>query len=124
MTDTIPILWPIQARRYWPKGPNVHHHLYAYDASVTAWLLFDRYFGLGRILAPPVYWSSRLGPNADAVTYHWGICLSHKAYTRVAKARRACWLTNVLKHELVHWAGYERHDATFKTYLKRIGGTV
>ena len=71
-----------------------------------------------------MYWSSRLGPNADAVTYHWGIVLSRKAYTRVATARRARWLTNVLKHELLHWAGYERHDKTFKMYLKRIGGTI
>lgn len=123
----VPISGPVRPRREWPKAPNDRVHEFAGVETQLSAGLWDQHFGVNPTKdqpPPEVYWSSRLGPNADAVTYRWGICLSRRAYRRVAKSRRSRWLVNVLKHELLHWAGHEHHDKLFRTYLKQIGGTV
>jgi hypothetical protein len=56
-------------------------------------------------------------------THWWGIVVSFNAYLNTPKKDRVRWLTNLLKHELVHYAGYWHHKPSFWEALKAIGGS-
>jgi len=131
----IPIRGAPPAWAWFPRQPSPRAHRLDAALSARAAALWTQYFvyptiagapgrpvPAGRMDAPPVYWSSRLGVRAPvhARTYSWGIVLSRRAVGRVRRAHRPLWLRQLLLHELLHWAGYA-HDAAFRAAARRLG---
>jgi hypothetical protein len=120
----IPVLGPPP---HWKWFPRKRRRFYTQDPSVYACDLWKRYFERvpGRSHGPSFYWSTRMGRRrgsdgcyVEARCYHWGIVVSRARY--IANGRKRRWLTEVLKHELLHWAGYS-HDRRFRAAAKRLG---
>lgn len=104
--------------KWFPKGPGSGHR---FDPEVTQFLLhlWREKFTAEAWTFPDVYWSERMR-QVDGRTYHWGIVVSRRAFTRVGKWRRRKWLRGLLLHEALHWAGYP-HNAAFYRYAKALG---
>lgn len=81
--------------------------------------LWGRYFEQGKYGPPVVYWGGRFRRRGriHAVCTGKGILLNRHNFMQEALDRRGDWLEALLKHELLHWAGYD-HYPHFWAYLK------
>ena len=93
------------------------------DTKLTALAakLWDTYFE--RIVSSPiVYWTNmERGIEAQGSTFRRGIVVQKKTYLSVKGSKRRRWLLDLIKHELLHWAGYG-HGPVFLKYIKFMGG--
>ena len=62
-------------------------------------------------------------PSIQAAATKEGVFINVTSVMRQAKKTRRTFVSNLLKHELMHWAGYG-HTPTMKRLLKKIGGTT
>ena len=103
--------------------------------DLGGWIWDHHFLSELTIKGPLFVVSKRLGVPTDRLrkksayrevqgkTYWWGIVVSFNAYLNTPKKDRERWLTNLLKHELLHYAGYWHHKPAFWEALKAIGGS-
>lgn len=104
-----------------------------FDARTVGYELWRRHFDNSAQVPDPIIriskrlgkplWENRFYREVQGKTYWWGIVVSFNAYLNTPPKKRARWLENLLKHELVHYAGRWHHKADFWRDLKAIGGS-
>jgi len=92
------------------------------DPSLSALCakLWRKHFVSGR--EGPTVWVLKGKESIQAAATVEGIFINATSVIRQAKKTRRAFVTNLLKHELMHWAGYG-HTPTMKKLLKKIGGS-